>query len=380
MGNNVLINSGRIEPFFSTRWRLVESITSSGHKVSLGTFTKGYKQVCEQKGLGYEYIHFSRAGFNPFADIKTLYSYYQSMKRGEYDIVHSYTVKPNIYGSIAARLAGIKRVYPTINGLGYAFSDVDQGAFKAFVTRNIVVLLYRIAFSSVDKVFFQNSDDLSELVSRRVLDKNKCVLISGSGIDLEAFHYSEPPVEPITFLFASRLLISKGVRTYCEAARMLHDEYSNARFLLAGSIDPNPDGMSEEELNRYIEEGAVEYLGVVENMQQALTSCSVFVLPSFYREGVPHAILEAMSTGRAVITTDSPGCRETIQSADESGLGKNGFLIKPRNSNELAQRMRAFIHSPSLVQEMGEASRKYAEERFDVELVNKIILQTMGLM
>lgn len=371
----IMINSGKIGPFFTTRKRLLEQLKERGYEITLGGYQTGFDDICKEFSVGYKVIPLSRAGINPIADLKTLYSYYKVMKAEQFDVVHSYTAKPNIYGSIAAKLAGVKNIYPTVNGLGYAFTG---NSLKNKVVRLVISVLYRIGFSCATKVFFQNRDDANEMISRKIIKKEKCVIISGSGIDLDKFAHTELK-STNTFFLASRLLVTKGLREYFEAAQLVKKKYPDARFVLAGALDPNPDGIKEEELNRYIENGTIEYLGVVSDMKGALDNCSVFVLPSFYREGVPHAILEAMSVGRAIITTNAPGCKETIQGADSQGMGANGFLVEPKNSKELAEKMCYLLADSKMVDEMGQNSRKYAEERFDVEKVNLLMLETMNV-
>ena len=372
----IMINSGKMGPFFTTRRRLLEQLKENGYEITLGGYQDGFASTCEDFGVKYKVIPISRAGLNPVADFKVLRAYYKIMKTEKFDIVHSYTAKPNIYGSIAARLAGVKEIYPTVNGLGYAFTG---NSLKNKIVRGVISLLYAIGFACATKVFFQNVDDANEMIKRRIIKKEKCVVISGSGIELEAFPYSKLS-NTNSFFLASRLLVTKGLREYFEAAKKVKAIYPEARFILAGALDPNPDGIKEEELKMYTEDGTIEYLGVVSDMQSALKECAVFVLPSFYREGVPHAILEAMSIGRAIITTDSSGCRETIKDAERStGKGINCFLVEPKNSNELAEKMIYLLEHPEMVKQMGENSRRYAAERFDVEKVNKIMLDTMGV-
>lgn len=375
----IMMNAGTVSPFFQMRGRLCDSLQKKGYEITVSGYTEVGREVLEQYKAEYVYIPLSRAGINPVQDFKVVMAYYKKMKEEKYEIVHSYTAKPNIYGSIAAKYAGIKGIYPTVNGLGYAFTDVDTGRVKARFVRLMVSLLYKWSFSCATKVFFQNKDDVRELIQRRIIDRNKCVLISGSGIELDAYPYSESPVEPMVFLIATRLLVAKGVRNFCEAAKIVKKKYPKAVFQLAGALDDNPDSISQKELDLYVKEGIIQYLGVVKDMSFVLKSCSVFVLPSFYREGVPHVILEAMSVGRAVITTDSPGCRETVRGKDDAGKGKNGFLIPAKDSQTLAEKMIWMIKHPDKVQEMGMESRRYAEERFNVEIVNKIMLETMGI-
>lgn len=365
----ILINSGLVIPVFCKRDKLIKSIQAQGHEVTIGGYEIQGEKVCREYGVGFTYVPISRAGLNPIADIRTLVTYYKDIKKNKYDIVHGYTAKPNIYGSIAAKLAGVKGIYPTVNGLGYAFTG---NSAKNKIVRVVISFLYKIAFACSTKVFFQNKDDAEEMIQRRIVKREKCVIIAGSGIDLECFPYSDTHNDGVFFM-ATRLLITKGLYQYFEAARVVKKKYPEARFVLAGALDPNPDGIKETELQKYVEDGTIEYAGVVKNMQSALKECSVFVLPSFYREGVPHAILEAMSIGRAILTTNAPGCKETVN-------GKNGFLIEPKNSEELAEKMLWMMEHPGEVRKMGKESYNYAVEKFDVEIVNSVMMNTMELM
>lgn len=369
----ILINAGMVISFFTKRLDLIESIKSYGFDVTLSGYQEEYSKKCQNLGVNFLQIPFSRAGLNPVSDLKLILAYYRDIKKNNYDIVHSYTVKPNIYGSIAAKLAGVKKIYPTVNGLGYAFTDKESKSIKDRMIRFAVSVLYKISFSFATKVFFQNKDDAEEMIKHRIVKRNKCVVVAGSGIDLEQYPFADCRNDKTVFLLASRLLITKGIRTYAESASIVKKEYPNAIFQLAGALDPNPDGIKQSELQSYIDEGAIEYMGEIKDMRKAFADCSVFVLPSYYREGVPHAILEAMSTGRAIITSDSPGCKETVN-------GKNGFLVNPRNVEELANKMRWMIENTDSIIQMGIESRKYAKEKFDVKKVNNIIMKTMKII
>ena len=375
----IMMNSGRIKIFFYTRKKLVESIRNNGCEVIIGGYEKENEHLCTESGLKFAHIPFSRAGMNPFADMKVINKYRDYIRNEHIDIYHSYTAKPNIYGSIGAKKAGVDRIYPTVNGLGYAFTESGSGSLKFKLIRFINCMLYKKAFKCATKVFFQNPDDMNELVGRKLLPADKCVLVPGSGIDLELFSYSKASCEPLVFFMATRMLVSKGVREYFEAARIVKEKYPEVIFKIAGALDSNPDGIREGELKSYTDDGTIEYIGFVD-MTEALKSCSVFVLPSFYREGVPHAVLEAMSTGRAVITCNTPGCRETILDPDSNGKGANGYLIPPKDSAALAEKIIWMAEHPEEVIAMGDQSRKYAEDRFDVEKVNKLIMETMGIL
>ncbi len=375
----IMLNSGRISPFFSTRLRLIESIKDRGWDVSVSGYEIEKESLCHEHDTRFYYIPFERAGMNAFRDFRAFREYRKIMRTERFDAVHSYTIKPNIYGSIAAKSVGIKKIFPTINGLGYSFTDNGNKTVKSFIVKMIVSVMYKVAFGCATKVFFQNPDDAELMVQKGLITKDKCVVISGSGINLKEFPYSEPSVSPMRFLIASRLLITKGIRNYCEAAKIVKMKYPEAEFLVAGGLDPNPDGIKAAELDDYISEGVIKYLGHVDDMKRALADCSVFVLPSFYREGVPHAILEAMSIGRAILTCDSPGCRETVLNPGMDGKGENGFLSEIKNSGMLAEKMIWFIEHPEDTKEMGIKSRLYAEKRFDVEKVNKVMIDAMEI-
>lgn len=364
----VMICSGKVAPFFSLRAELLKEMQDRHYEITLCGFTTDCVDRCRDLHIKFVEVPFVRGGLNPIADVKTLYLYYKKFKAAQYDVVHSYTAKPNIYGSIAARMAGVKRIYPTINGLGYAFTG---NSVKNKMVRAVISILYRIAFLCSTKVFFQNSDDAEELITRGIVKRQKCVIIDGSGIDLNAFPYSELD-NTVSFFLAARLLVTKGIRTYIEAARIVRKTHHEARFMLAGAFDTSLDGIKQDELEYYIKDGTIEYLGVVEDMPTALSKCTVFVLPSYYREGVPHAVLEAMSIGRAILTTNGPGCKETIN-------GQNGFMIEPGDYQELAEKMLWMLAHPEDVKKMGLESRRYAEKRFDVKKVNAVMLETMEI-
>lgn len=366
----VLINNGYLKGplFYAMRGGLLESMIKKGSKITLTGELDDCGNLSAIDGIDVINSPVSRTGVNPISDLKLLLFYIKYTRSHSFDIVHSYTAKANIYGSIGAYIAGTRKIYPTINGLGYAFTGNTR---KAKIIKKIMCYLYKIAFKCSSKVFFQNPDDIKEMVDLGVIKKEKCVLIAGSGVDLKQYAFSEAEGKPIFFL-ASRLLISKGVKDYFEAAKVIKKEYPESHFILAGAIDDNPDSIDRNELNALNEEGIVEYLGVIDNIPEVLAKSSVFVLPSYYREGIPHSLLEALSVGRAIITTNSAGCKETVN-------GKNGFVINPRDTNALIEKIRWMIEHPIEVKTMGLESRKYAEERFDVRIVNQTIMQTMGI-
>lgn len=365
----ILVTSAFIPGEFAKRRRLLVALRDAGHEVTVAGHEPQGAATCEELGIEFALIPLADGKVHPFADMSMLESYRRLIKKERFDAVLSYTAKPNIYCSIAARLAGVKEIYPTVNGLGYAF--LDRKGLKHRSLRLALLRLYRVAFSCATKVLFQNPDDMEEMIRRKVVKRDKCVVISGSGIDLDEFPYAELEAQNV-FLFAARLLLSKGIRTYASAARIVKRSHPEARFLVAGAKSPNPDGLKEEDLEQYVSYGTLEYLGDVNDMPAALAACSVLVLPTYYREGIPHVLLEAMSTGRAILTTNMPGCRETIN-------GENGFLVQPEDEAALAEKMLWLIDHPNEAREMGRKGRAYAEERFDVEKVNASIMEAMGL-
>lgn len=372
----VLINNGFLSDiFFKHRHQLMDTMKENGCEIILTGMRN--KEYFENKVIDYHYYDLDApsSGISPFNDLKLILSYRRLVRQCQIDIVHSYTAKANIYGSIGARLGGVKEIYPTINGLGYIYTE---GVQRARHVKWLMNLLYRLAFLCAKKVIFQNKDDALEMQKKHMIRAEKCVIVSGSGIDVNDYDYC-PIYEENTFLLGSRLLFSKGVMTYCEAARRIKMKYPNTQFLLAGSFDPGPDGIKKKDIQEYVNRGDIIYLGYVENLKTVIQKCAAFILPSYYREGIPHSLLEAMSTGRAIVTCDSPGCRETVKDFYQNRKGENGFCIVPKSVEALTSAINWMIEHPDEMKRMGIQSRKYAEDRFDVNKVNGVILETMGL-
>jgi len=316
----------------------------------------------------------SRTGLNPFRDALDFLGLIATLRRIRPDVTFSYTIKPVIYGTLAAWVVGVPRRFAMIEGLGYAFTAPgEQEELKRRVVRTIAQFLYKLALRRATKVFFLNPDDLNEFVQKRLVHSEKAFLLGPIGVDLRAFTPAPPVSEPITFLLAARLLREKGVLEFVEAARRIKAKYSNTRFLVLGGLDTNPGAISGEEVEGWVKEGLIEWPGHVADVRPYLAQASVFVLPSYYREGVPRSIQEAMAMARPIITTDAPGCRETVIP------GVNGFLVPVRDVDALVSAMERFINEPELIEKMGKESRRIAEERFDVHKINRVLLEAMGL-
>lgn len=318
-------------------------------------------------------VALERTGTNPLEDVLGLWGLLRLMRRERPKAVLAYTIKPVIWGTLAAWLARVPRRYALITGLGYTF--VDDGSLKRRLLNLMVRWLYRLALRHATKVFFQNPDDAALFAEMRLLPPAlPRVVVNGSGVDLN--HYAQAPLPPgpVRFLLITRLLGDKGVREYAQAAAMVLRDHPEARFDLVGFLDTNPNSVSAEELRGWQEAGTLYWHGPLDDVRPALAAAHVYVLPSYYREGTPRTVLEAMAMGRAVITTDTPGCRETVID------GHNGFMVPPRKAEPLAHAMRRFIEDPFLIEQMGAASRSFAEYRYDVRKVNAILLSEMQLI
>lgn len=329
----------------------------------------------EVRSLGAVPVDFSlaRVGMNPLRDGLDLLRLTNLLRRIRPDATLGYFIKPVIYGTLAAWLARVPRRFALIAGLGFVFTpSSDHESFRRLVLRHGVMRLYQFALQRADTVFFQNDDDKSLFVRLGIVSERTAVRVNGTGVNLDEWPAQPPHVEPLTFLLAARLLREKGIVEYAEAARRVKRRYPNVRFVLLGGLDPNPGGLTQSEVEGWVREGLLEWPGHVD-VKPWLAQTSVYVLPSYYREGVPRSTQEAMAMGRPVITTDAPGCRETVEH------GRNGFLVPVRDPRALAEAMLRFIEQPELIESMGRESRRMAEERFDVYKVNAVMLQAMGI-
>lgn len=324
-------------------------------------------------GIKLEIVPMQRAGTNPFDDLRTLFAYWRLLRREQPDVVLAYTQKPIIYGGLAARLFGKTRFHALMSGLGHLFSEDAQ---DRVLVRGIFSRLYRAALKSAVTVFVFNRDDRADMIAAGIIGPQHNVMqVPGSGVDTRHFAVKAVGEGPPTFLMMGRLMRDKGVYDFLDAARIVQRRHPDARFQLLGRPeDSNRTGISADEVRRLSVEYPVEFLAETRDVRPYLAGCSVFVLPSFYREGLPRTILEAMSTGRPIITTDMPGCRDPIEP------GGNGFVVPPKTPVALADAMCKLIADPVLLKQMSKRSRELAEQIYDVRLVNQILLGNMGLL
>lgn len=350
------------------RGDLIKLLIEEGHEVVAMASGASDEQISEVQRIGARFhgYYASRTGLNPASDLRTLANFLCCFRRERPDVVLAYTIKPVIWGGIASRLFPKTRFVALVTGLGYAFGD---GGLRRCLIRAVASTLYRVALRGSCKVLFQNQDNLDTFKQLRISPPNKVGVIRGSGINLTDFAYDsrDLSVLPVRFLMIARLLGDKGVREYLAAAKAVKDRRQDCEFLLVGPPDSSPDRVPIEEIMGYHEEGVVSYLGEMSDVRKILSECSVFVLPS-YHEGLPRTVLEAMATGRPIITTDVPGCRETVIE------GVNGLLVSKGNTEELVAAMDWCCARTKTLEQMGTASRKMAEESFDVLKINNQLL------
>lgn len=366
----IAVLSSHTPSLYWFRLDMMKAFREKGHTVfALGNeaenkWTLGF---CKQ-GINYKKIEVNRNGTNPFKDLKTLRSIKKVLKEIKPDKVFTYQAKTVIYGGIAANRLGITEVYPLIAGLGSMFLNDN---LKTKLIRKILMTEYKYSMRKCEYVFFQNSDDDEAFRKAGAVNKQKTVLLNGSGVNLDKFSV-QPMPEKFGFLCISRLIRDKGVFEYLKACEIIKKNNPDVRCLLVGPYDSNPSSLQPEELQRFIDEGTIEYFGEQKDVVPYLAQSSVYVLPS-YREGTPKTVLEAMACGRAVITTDAPGCRETVCHK------VNGLLVPIKDVDKLTEAMQYMIDNPDRAAEMAVLGRGKVEEVFDVNIVNEKICQTMGV-
>lgn len=372
MARRFLIIAGFADSLVLFRGPLIAEISQCGlevHAAAPGiTVNLPTRATLERMGVHVHDIPAQRAGTNPLADLWLLWRLFWLMRRVRPAMVLGYTIKPVIYGMTAAWLARVRIRFALITGLGFAFTNGREGRLQRLIRR-----MYAFALSRASKVFFQNPDDAELFRQSGIVQSSVGIkVVNGSGVDLDRFSPAPLSQTGIRFVMICRLLGDKGVREYAEAARRIRASNPDVRFGLAGWIDENPDAIKQSELEGWIKDETIEYLGKLDDVRPALAACAVYVLPS-YREGTPRTVLEAMAMGRPVITTDAPGCRETVVDGD------NGFLVPVKSTDALVAAMKRFIDDTTLASRMGTRSRQMAVDKYDVHKVNAVMLREMGI-
>lgn len=375
----ILVLSSLAFSLVNFRGRLLAAMVEAGHEVTACAPDNdlAVREKLAEMGVGLCRTPMNRAGLNPLQDIVTLLSYIWVMFRHRPDIIIAYTQKPIIYGGLASRLYALffrkSRYYALMSGLGYVFSPEADGRP---LLRRVTSLLYRVAVAHAKGIFTFNRDDGPVMRHHAIVgDRHAIVQVPGSGIDIDAFSEQPLPSGAPVFLMISRMMRDKGVHEFAEAARLVKSEYPQITFRLVGKLEPeNPTGISEETCRRWMDEGVLEYYPETRDVRPFLKEASVFVLPSYYREGLPRTLLEALATGRPLLTTDMPGCREPVN------VGQNGWLVPPRDAEALAFQMMKMVEDPEMIPRMARASRRLAVDKYDVAKVNQMLMGHMQLL
>ena len=357
------------------RGALIEAFCAAGHEVHCAApdllEDGATRDWLRARDVTCHDLPLARTGLSVAGDLRTLVHLYWVMRRIAPDLMLAYTIKPVIWGTIAAWLARVPQRVALITGLGYVFVGAARG--KRALIRQIASRFYTVALRRATLVFFQNPDDRDDFMRWGILSSDKeTVLVNGSGVDTNIFTPAPFPNVTPRFLLIARLLGDKGIREYAAAAARLKAHWPNAEFHLVGPLDLNPEAITESEVRGWQEAGHIIWHGEQDDVRSAISQAHVFVLPS-YREGIPRSVLEAMSMGRPIITTDAPGCRETVQD------GINGFLVPVRNADALGRAMEKYLSDPTIIQPMGAQSRRIAEQKYDVHNVNAVMLEAIGL-
>jgi glycosyltransferase involved in cell wall biosynthesis len=369
----VVVIGGWAPSLIKFRGPLLAAMVARGHEV-IAMAADGTAAIAAQLaelGVAFEPIELERAGIDPIADGKAIRALAGRLRTLRPDLVLGYTIKPVIYGSLAARLAGVPRRAAMITGLGSALASARTP--KQRVVAMVARLLYRAGLAQCEVVIFQNTDDRDELARIGALPRRaRVAIVRGSGVDLAHYTPSPLPPGPASFLFIGRLLRDKGIAEYVAAARLVRAHHPEARFRIAGWLDPNPESLTQAELDALVADGTLEYLGPCDDVRPHLAAAHVLVLPS-YREGTPRSVLEAMAMSRAVITTTAPGCRETVVD-NESGL-----LVPVGDARLLAAAMVRLIASPALLSRLAAAGHARAVALYDATKVSAAILAALEL-
>jgi len=369
---NICLISQNASPGFTIfRKDFIKYLVGQGHKVyafAIDYNVDSHEKVFEFGAIPVDYS-LNKSGLNIFKDLKDTWLLSKQLKKNQPDIVFSFFVKPSIYGTLAARLAKVPRRIAMLEGLGYIYTPLKNNfSFKKKILQYAHGLLASIGYAFADKVLFLNQDDPVDLAKKSFINSKKFKVIGPIGLELSAYPYTEVVItKPIRFIFIARMLVEKGVYEYLAAARIVKSKYPDTEFVILGGLDSNnPAALSKKQLNTVIKEEIVIYPGNVSNVSEWLIKSHVFVLPS-YREGFPRSTQEAMSIGRAIITTDAPGCRETVKD------GENGFLIPLFDVETLSEKMIYLIEHPEEIVRMGNESYSIALEKFDVDKINPVL-------
>jgi len=341
---------------------VIEKLSQDGHDVYLlcNDYNKETREQARKLGAQPIDSPLSRSSLNPISTIRETRHLSKIFKDIKPDVVFSFFSKPSIFGTLAAHYAKVPKIIAMLEGLGYYFTERNKRAsIKDTFIKRIQILLYRFSFKKLDQLILLNTNDYTDLIATYKIKPKKTTILGGIGVDFSHFFYTPITHHYINFLFVGRLLHDKGIREFVKAAKNIKKDFSKTVFTVVGDIDPqNPASHSLEEKKRFEDNDIITFKGFTENIKQELIDSSVFVLPS-YREGVPLSTQEAMAIGRAIITTTTPGCSDTVQE------GRTGFLIPPFSANALELKMRYFIMNKHKIKDLGYNAHVFAKKQFN---------------
>jgi glycosyltransferase involved in cell wall biosynthesis len=368
----VIIIGALPESLLNFRGNLIKDIYALGHEIIAMAAPTSEEKIAEIEALGCKFVPLpiKRNGLNPIADITTFLSLINAFRKHQPDIIFAYTIKPVIWGGIAARIFSKGRFFALITGLGFAF---QKGNFKRSIINLLVTNLYKLSLKNALKVIFQNPDNLQTFIDNNIVKREFTCRVQGSGVDIN--HFKKVPLTDNTyptFLTIARLLGDKGIREFVFAAQTVKKKYPQTRFQILGPEDPSPDGIPLTEVMQWHNNKKIDYLGSTEDVRPFIHQCDIFVLAS-YHEGMPRTVLEAMSIGRPIITTDVPGCKETVQN------GINGFLVRKADAKDLSDKMLWFIENQQQWHEMAEQSYLKVQKQFTVDQINRELIDILQL-
>lgn len=354
---------------YNFRLPLARFLRENGYEVALVSPSGPYSQRLRESGFAWIPWEVGRQSVNPLGELGAIARLTRIYRQEKPDLVHHSTIKPVLYGTLAARLVGVRRILNAITGRGYVFLN---DSLKARLLQPPILLLYRLAFSSA-RVFtiFENDVDRAYFLQKRLARAACTGLIPGVGVDVQRFRPSPEPAGPPVVLYAGRMLWDKGLGVLIEAARLLRSRGLAFRLVLAGEPDPgNPATLDRAQIEEWAAAGEVEWWGFRADMETVLEQSHLVALPSFF-EGVPTILLEAAAAGRPIVASDIPGCRLVVE--DEL----NGLLVPPRDPTRLAEALERLVSSADLREQMGRCGRALAEERFSVERMNEMTLKVI---
>ena len=359
----VLIITPSSQHIIGFRAGLIKALKSAGNKVSVIAFDGKFKTEAEKHGVNLYCVADKNRGINPFLLLSLKNKYYKIIKEIKPDVVFTFVLKPNTFGVLAAKKAGVKNIYSMVEGAGDVF--INNGLKWRFI-RKVVCALYKKSFKNCKKVFFLNEDDRCEFLNRKLVDNSQCEIVRGIGVNLEKFAF-KPIKNHKNFIMVARLLKNKGVIEYCKCAEIVKQKYPEAVFNYLGSEGT----VKLADIQKYINNGTINYLGVTNDVRPYLEDSSMLILPS-YREGMPMSIMEAEAMGRGIITSDGVGCKDTVENC------YNGFIIPRGDYKKMAEKVIWCIENPAEIEKFGKNARTFAEQNFDSKVINSQILNVLG--